>query len=90
MMNQEFFIQMEIKQAFGVILRYYRKKANYSQERLAFDCNLDRTYISLLERGKRRPTLDTIFTISKTLKVSPSVLVSEVEKLMINKNSSLS
>lgn len=90
MIKQGFFIKMEIKQAFGVILKYYRKKANYSQEKLAFDCNLDRTYISLLERGKRRPTLDTIFTISRALKVSPSVLVSEVEKLMVNKNSSLS
>lgn len=72
---------MEIKQAFGIVLRDYRLKAGISQEKLAFDCNLDRTFISLLERGKRRPTLDTIFKIASSLAISPSKLVEEVENL---------
>ncbi|MFA7710428.1 MAG: helix-turn-helix transcriptional regulator [Candidatus Neomarinimicrobiota bacterium] len=78
---------MEIKQAFGIVLKNYRQKAQLSQEKLAFDCNLDRTYISLLERGKRRPTLDTIFALSRSLNVSPSLMVSAVESLIVNENS---
>jgi len=73
-------MSMEIKQAFGNVLREHRKQAGYSQEKLALACHLDRTYISLLERGKRRPTLDTIFALSAALNVSPAELVKAVEK----------
>jgi len=75
---------MEIKQAFGIVLRDTRIKAGISQEKLAFDCNLDRTFISMLERGKRRPTLDTIFKISKSLDITPSKIIAEVETILDN------
>ncbi|MCD6564383.1 MAG: helix-turn-helix transcriptional regulator [Bacteroidales bacterium] len=75
---------MEIKQAFGIVLRDTRIKAGISQEKLAFDCNLDRTFISMLERGKRRPTLDTIFKISKSLDTTPSKIIAEVETILDN------
>ena len=73
---------MEIKQAFGIVLKKNRIKVGISQEKLAFGCNLDRTFISLLERGKRRPTLDTIFKLSKSLNILPSILIAEVESLL--------
>ena len=44
---------MEIPKAFGEVLRKHRK-ANLSQEQLALHCNLDRTYIGLLERAQRQ------------------------------------
>lgn len=73
---------MEIEQAFGKILREFRKKSSLSQEELAHICELDRTYISLMERGKRKPTITTIFVLAKGLKESPSDLIIETEKLL--------
>lgn len=73
---------MGIPEAFGKVLRKHRIKANMSQEQLALLCDLDRTYIGLLERAKRQPTLTTVFTISKQLNVCPNVLIKEVEELL--------
>jgi len=42
------------EKAFGEALWEIRKERGISQERLALDCDLDRTYISLIERGVRR------------------------------------
>jgi len=64
----------------GVILRTLRLEKGLSQEELAIDSGLDRTYISLLERGLRKPTLSTIFKIADVLKVPPSSIVKELEK----------
>ena len=40
-------------------------------------CALDRTYPSLLERGKRHPTLHMILRLSQGLRVEPEWLVTE-------------
>lgn len=68
-----------IVQTFGNVLCELRKEQNISQEKLAEYCDLDRTYISLLERGLRQPTLTTIFKISSALKIRPSKLIEIVE-----------
>ncbi|MEI3604531.1 helix-turn-helix transcriptional regulator [Pseudogracilibacillus sp. SE30717A] len=70
---------MTIEEEFGVILRKYRNKTGLSQEGLALKCGLDRTYISLLERGKRKPTINTVFAIAKIINVKPSQMIKEVE-----------
>ncbi|MQR84534.1 helix-turn-helix domain-containing protein [Bacillus megaterium] len=70
---------MEIEQAFGIVIKKYRLERSISQEKLAFGAGLDRTFISLLERGKRKPTINTLFSISKVLEVKPSEIVKEVE-----------
>lgn len=54
--------------------------AGLSQEKLALECGLDRTYISLLERGLRQPTLSTVFVVAQVLNVQPSVVVREIER----------
>lgn len=73
---------MKPESAFGEILRHFRKQAKFSQERLAQESDLDRTYISLLERGLRQPSLTTILLIAKALNVSPTKIVSKVEALL--------
>ena len=50
-----------------------------SQEALAFETDLDRTYISMLERGLRQPTLTTMLQISTALGISPTELMTQVE-----------
>ncbi|UOB66010.1 helix-turn-helix domain-containing protein, partial [Bacillus thuringiensis] len=63
---------MSIEQTFGNVLQEYRLNSKMSQEELAFNSGLDRTYISLLERGKRKPTINTLFALARALKVNPS------------------
>lgn len=46
------------------------------------ECGLDRTYISLLERGQRQPSLKSLFAICVALKISPSEMLSIVEERM--------
>ena len=76
---------MKPEVAFGKILKRYRKKATLSQEKLASGSKLDRTYISLLERGLRQPSLTTILQIAKTLNTDPGNLITEVTNFIKNK-----
>lgn len=46
-----------------------------SQEELAHEAKIDRTYISGIERGKRNPSLDLIARLAKTLKTTPAALL---------------
>jgi transcriptional regulator with XRE-family HTH domain len=66
-------------EVFGKVLHELREGSHISQEKLAEYCDLDRTYISLLERGLRQPTITTIFKLSKALNILPSVLIEKVE-----------
>ncbi len=68
-----------MEQAFGNVLRALRKQHKVSQVRLAEYTQLDRTYISLLERGLRQPSLSTVFKIGTALKIAPSEIVRQVE-----------
>lgn len=71
-----------IPQAFGEVLRDYRTKAGLSQENLAFKSDLDRTYISLLERGLRQPTLETLFRIAGVLEITPATMIARTSTRM--------
>lgn len=71
---------MDVKTAFGSVLREIRTRRNFSQEQMALECDLDRTYISLLERGKRQPTLTTLFRLATVLNVSASEMIDETQK----------
>ena len=71
-----------LQSAFGTVLRELRNKVGFSQEQLALDCGLDRTYISLLERGLRQPTLSTLFALAKSLNAKPSKLINAIEAML--------
>ena len=70
---------MKPEEAFAHVLRKLRKERSLSQEELAHQSNLDRTYISLLERGLRQPSLSSILQLSKSLGVSSSEMIAQVE-----------
>lgn len=61
-------------------MQQLRKKQGLSQEELGFESGYHRTYISLLERGKKSPSLKTIFQLSKALDVEPSDLIMQMQK----------
>ena len=69
---------MAPEKAFGLVLRELRNSKDISQETLSFESNLDRTYISLLERGLRQPSLTTILNLSKALDLNPQELINQV------------
>ena len=66
-------------EGFGHAVREAREKHGWSQEELGFEAELDRTYISGIERGVRNPTLESVHRIASALKVSPSTLVKRAE-----------
>lgn len=59
---------------FGDNVRARREKQDLSQEQLAERADLDRTYISGVERGVRNLSLNSIVRIAKALKTSASEL----------------
>ena len=78
---------MNLEESFATVLKQNRIKNNYSQEKLAFESDLDRTFISLLERGQRQPTLSTIFRISNAMNINPEDLIKQVRELHIENSS---
>ena len=70
---------MKAEKAFGEVLRAIRQSRKLSQEALAHESGLDRTFISLLERGERQPTLRTLLALSRALDVTASSLVAKTE-----------
>lgn len=76
-----------IDKAFAKVIRRLRLEKNLSQEKLAFEADLHRTYISQLERGLKSPSLQTVYKISKVLGISLSELMLLVLKELENVSS---
>lgn len=72
---------MTLEAAFGQVIKQLRTGKGLSQEKLSFESDLDRSFISQLECGVKQPSLVTIFQLSKALHVSPSQIISMVELL---------
>lgn len=68
--------------AFGNALREARAKAKLSQEALALASGIDRTFVSMLERGVRQPALSTVFALSSALGTTPTSLVERTAVLI--------
>ncbi|ANA78553.1 hypothetical protein PVOR_24004 [Paenibacillus vortex V453] len=73
---------MNSEAIFGQVLKNIRKEQKVSQEELAFRSNLDRTYISMLERGIHQPTLNSLLAIAAALDMKAAELVGLVEDEM--------
>lgn len=65
----------------GNRIREYRTKLGISQEELAFKAEMDRTYISGVERGIRNPTYISLITIASALESNLSDLLINIESL---------
>jgi transcriptional regulator with XRE-family HTH domain len=70
----------ELAPRVGRVIRKYRENAGLSQEALAAESGLHRTYISLVERGRRNITVDALSQIAEALGIYPSRLMSDAEK----------
>ena len=67
--------------ALGAAVRIRRRTIGLSQEALAFEVELDRTYVSGIERGVRNPTVATLLRLTRALGVPPSALLKAAEKV---------
>lgn len=68
-----------IQIVFGKVLRKHRLQQNLSQEKLAEVANLDRTYISQLERGLKSPSMKAFIALAHALQMKAHALMSEIE-----------
>lgn len=69
--------KLGISKQFGMAVRRRRTEAGLTQEGLAEKAKLHPTYISMIERGVRNPTLEASSQIADALKVSLPDLISE-------------
>jgi len=68
------------REQFAANLRLHREKIGLSQEALADLCDLHRTEISLLERAKRSPRLETIVTLARGVQLAePGELLAGID-----------
>ena len=65
---------MDIKQAVGKRIKFLRNQTGMSQEELADRADIDRTYITSVECGKRNVSIVNIEKIAKALGVTLSKL----------------
>ena len=66
---------MDVATAFGRVLRRARQRCGLTQEALALSADIQRNYVSLLERGINQPSLATILALSNSLDCSAMELV---------------
>ncbi len=65
----------QILEKFGQKMQKVRQSSGVTQEELAARLSMHRTYIGLIERGERNPTIRTLYKIAKALKVSAGELL---------------
>ena len=66
---------MDIKQKFGNKIKKLRTEKGWSQEKLALNAGLDRTYLPSLEKGERNVSLEVIEKLAIALHVEPYELI---------------
>lgn len=64
----------------GRVIQHFREEKKQSQELLSGFAGIGRTHLSAIERGERKPTLETFFKIADALGIKPSVLMAAIEK----------
>jgi transcriptional regulator with XRE-family HTH domain len=67
-------------------IRLHRVEKGWSQERLALECDLDRTYVSAVERSRWNVSLSNIERLAAALNVQPWTLLVPVEQRGVNEN----
>lgn len=66
---------MEIRAVFADNLKKHRKAAGLSQEELANIADIERTYVSLLERRLNSPTIDMLAKLANAIGIEPHELL---------------
>ncbi len=70
---------MELQRKFGKVVKELRLEKSLSQESLALESGIDRTYISDIEKGERNISLQIISQLSQALQISLSDFFKKIE-----------
>lgn len=70
---------MDVRMRVGRNLKKYRQAAGLSQEGLALECGLHRTYVSGVERGVRNPTVTVLEKLAEPLGVPSALLLEKIK-----------
>lgn len=70
---------MDVRQRLGANLRRLRQETKLSQEAFAYEHDIDRTYISGIERGARNPTILVLQRLADALKVDVQELLKPID-----------
>jgi transcriptional regulator with XRE-family HTH domain len=70
---------MDMRRLVGLNFARLRKGKGFTQERFAETSGFTQQYVSDLERGRRNPTVVTLFHLASALGVTPADLVAEVD-----------
>ena len=71
---------VQLMQALAIEIKVRREQLGYTQEDLAGKCELDRPYISLIEVGKKQPTISVLLRLAHGLGLSLGVFMQRVER----------
>ena len=63
----------------GKVIQQFREEKGLSQEVLSGFADIGRTHLSAIERGTRKPTLETFYRISEAMDVKPSILLNAID-----------
>lgn len=74
---------LQVATAFGLVLKRRRNLAQRTQEALGFEAELQRNFISELERGLKSPSLGTVCQLARALGCSAADMVNEAEAVML-------
>lgn len=64
----------------GRVIQRIREKKKMSQELVSGLAGIGRTHLSAIERGERKPTLETFYKIGQAMEIRPSVLLAAIEE----------
>lgn len=70
----------------GAVIARFRENTGLTQEVLSGLADIGRTHLSAIERGERKPTLETLYRISNALAVPMSSIVIAIEKEIARKS----
>ena len=70
----------------GRVIQRFREQKKQSQELVSGFAGIGRTHLSAIERGERKPTLETFFKIADALGVKASVLMAAIEDELKKQN----
>lgn len=66
----------------GQVIKAYREEKKLSQEVVSGLAAIGRTHLSAIERGERKPTLETFFRLCDAMDVKPSLLTKRIEEAL--------
>ena len=66
----------------GVVIQTIREEKGLSQEVVSGLAGIGRTHLSAIERGQRKPTLETFFRLAEALDMPPSELMKHIEEAL--------